>query len=141
MAAIEWEAAEFQKRMEIPCVVTCNSEDLPVDHDLGNAAFSIFREILTNTSKHAAATRVEVELSTDDSMLTMKIIDNGRGMTHTDLLKKGSFGVRGMLERARNLGGEIQFEGKPGAGTIITARLPLDPITSSLQTFSPAGAP
>jgi two-component system sensor histidine kinase UhpB len=141
VAAIEWEAAEFQKRMEIPCIVTCKSEDLPVEPDLGNAAFSIFREILTNISKHAAATKVEVELSTDDTMLAMKIIDNGRGMAHTDLLKKGSFGLRGMLERARNLGGEIRFEGKTGAGTTITALLPLDPITYPPENFLPLGAP
>ncbi len=140
VAAIEWEASEFEKRMEIPCVVTCKSEDLAVDPDLGNAAFSVFREILTNISKHAAATKVEVELSTDDTMLTMKIIDNGRGMAHTDLLKKGSFGLRGMLERARNLGGEIRFEGKAGQGTTITAHLPLDPVTVPPEGFLPAGA-
>ncbi len=140
VAAIEWEAAEFQKRMEIPCVVSCKNEDLPVDPDLGNAAFSIFREILTNISKHAAATMVEVELSTDDTMLAMKIIDNGRGMAHSDLLKKGSFGLRGMLERARNLGGEIRFEGESGAGTTITALLPLDPISLPVESLLPAGA-
>jgi signal transduction histidine kinase len=141
VAAIEWEAAEFQKRMEIPCVVTCKNEDLPVDPDLGNAAFSIVREILTNISKHAAATKVEIELSTDDTTLTMKIIDNGRGMAHTDLLKKGSFGLRGMLERARNLGGGIQFDGKAGAGTIISVQLPLDPITHPPESFAPPEAP
>jgi signal transduction histidine kinase len=141
VAAIEWEAAEFQKRMEIPCVVTCKNEDLPVDPDLGNAAFSIVREILTNISKHAAATKVEIELSTDDTTLTMKILDNGRGMAHTDLLKKGSFGLRGMLERARNLGGGIQFDGKAGAGTIISVQLPLDPITHPPESFAPPEAP
>jgi signal transduction histidine kinase len=141
VAAIEWEATEFEKRMEIPCIVTCKSEDEPVDPDLGNAAFSIFREILTNISKHAAATKVAVELSTDDAMLSMQIIDNGRGIAHTDLLKKGSFGLRGMLERARNLGGEIRFEGKPGAGTIITVHLPLDPVTHSPANSLPPGMP
>lgn len=143
VAAIEWEAAEFQKRMEIPCVVTCKSEDLPVDPDLGNAAFSIFREILTNISKHAAATKVEVELATDASMLIMRVIDNGRGMAHADLLKRGSFGLRGMLERAHNLGGEIRFGDGAGAGTTITVRLPLDPVSISFpaETFLPASPP
>jgi two-component system sensor histidine kinase UhpB len=138
MAAIEWEAAEFQKRMEIPCVVTCKSEDLPADPDLCNAAFSIFREILTNISKHAAARKVEVELDTDTVMLKMKISDNGRGMAGSDLHKKGSFGLRGMLERARNLGGDVRFEGKAGEGTTVTALLPLDPVTNPPETFLPA---
>jgi signal transduction histidine kinase len=135
LAAIEWEASEFEKRMEIPCIVNCKSEDLAVNHDLGNAAFSIFREILTNISKHAAATKVEVELSADNTMLVMSIIDNGRGMANTDLLKRGSFGLRGMLERARNLGGEMRFEGKPNVGTTITAYLPLNPANHPIENI------
>lgn len=127
LVAIEWAAAEFQERMGIPCIVSCKNKELPVEPDLGNAAFSIFQEILTNTSKHANATKVEVQLSIDDTMLIMKVTDNGRGMLHSDLLKIGSYGLRGMLERARNLGGEIRFDSGLNIGTIITALLPLDP--------------
>jgi signal transduction histidine kinase len=125
--------------MEIPCIVTCQSEDLPVDPDLGTAAFSIFREILTNISKHAAASRVEVDVRADDTTLTMKIVDNGRGMARADMQKIGSFGLRGMLERARNLGGEIHFESAAGIGTVITASLPLDPITHPPESFVAMG--
>ena len=55
VAAIEWEAAEFQKRMEIPCVVHCASEHVAASPELAQALFSVFREILTNISKHASA--------------------------------------------------------------------------------------
>jgi len=127
LAAIEWEASEFEKRMEIPCVVSCANDDLAVDPELGTAVFSLFREILTNISKHAGATEVQVDLETDDTMLRMTVRDNGRGITRTDLLKSDSFGLRGMLERARNLGGEIRFDGNPGKGTTIVATLPLTP--------------
>src|SRR5262249_61983299 len=47
LEAIEWEAGEFQKRMEIPCTVKCASHDIPIDPELGNALFSVFRETLT----------------------------------------------------------------------------------------------
>lgn len=126
LAAIEWEASEFSKRMEIPCMVSCASDDLAVDADLGTAVFSLFREILTNISKHAGATEVQVDIETDEAMLRLMVRDNGRGITRTDLLKAGSFGLRGMLERARNLGGEIRFDGNPGKGTMIVATLPLE---------------
>ena len=126
LAAIEWEAAEFEKRMEIPCVVSCVNEDIPVDPDLGTAVFSLFREILTNISKHAGATMVQADIETDESTLRLTVRDNGRGITRTDLLKSGSFGLRGMLERARHLGGEIRFDGNPGKGTTIVATLPLE---------------
>ena len=126
LAAIEWEAAEFQKRMEIPCVVSCPSEDVPVAPEMGTAVFSLFREILTNISKHAGATTVQVDIETVDGTLRLSVHDNGRGITRTDLLKTGSFGLRGMLERAHNLGGEIRFDGSPGGGTTIVATLPLE---------------
>jgi two-component system sensor histidine kinase UhpB len=139
LAAIEWEASEFSKRMEIPCVVSCANDDIPVDPDLGTAVFSLFREILTNISKHAGATAVHVDVETDDSLLRLSVRDNGRGITRTDLLKSGSFGLRGMLERARHLGGEIQFDGNPGMGTTIVATLPLDPAhTAAAATPAPS---
>jgi signal transduction histidine kinase len=101
--------------------------------------FSLFREILTNISKHAGATAVHVDVETDDSLLRLSVRDNGRGITRTDLLKSGSFGLRGMLERARHLGGEIQFDGNPGMGTTIVATLPLDPAhTAAAATPAPS---
>ena len=126
LAAIEWEAAEFQKRMEIPCVVHCATEHIAANPELAHALFSVFREILTNISKHAGATQVVVDLGVNDGMFTLKVTDNGRGIEHTDLLKSGSFGLRGMLERARHLGGEITFERGPQLGTVVTAQLPLE---------------
>ncbi len=134
LAAIEWEAAEFQKRMEIPCVVKCATEHIAAHPELAHALFSLFREILTNISKHAGATKVEVELSVNGGMFTLNVTDNGRGIEHTDLLKSGSFGLRGMLERARHLGGEISFERGPSTGTVVTARLPLE-----APPYTPAG--
>ncbi len=135
LAAVEWEAAEFQKRMEIPCVVNCKSDDIAVDPELGNALFSVFREILTNISKHSGATKVEVNIGVDNKTLTLRVKDNGRGIAQADLLKPGSFGLRGMLERARHLGGEIRFDGGPGQGTVITASLPLAPPVSAPERF------
>src|SRR5262249_48952636 len=125
LEAIEWEAGEFQKRVEIPCQVQCASEDIAIDPELGNALFSIFRETLTNISKHARASAVRVELGVDGGTVKLRVQDNGRGIENTDLLKPASFGLRGMLERARNLGGEVSFEGAPERGTTITVRLPL----------------
>ena len=126
LAAIEWEAGEFQQRMEIPCIVNCAGEDIAVDPELASALFSIFRETLTNISKHARATAVHVHLGVGDGKVSLSVSDNGRGIQNTDLLKPGSFGLRGMLERGRNLGGEVSFKGAPGEGTTVTVRLPLE---------------
>ncbi len=125
LAAVEWEASEFAKRMALPCTVHCNNEDIALEPDLANALFSIFRETLTNISKHAGATRVEVALAADGTTCTLSVTDNGCGFSQTDLLKDQSFGLRGMLERARNLGGDIKFIGGPGIGMTVIASLPL----------------
>jgi signal transduction histidine kinase len=126
LAAIEWEAGEFEKRMEIPCVVNCAGKDVAVEPELANALFSIFRETLTNISKHARATAVRVDFGVGDGRVLLSVTDNGRGIHKTDPFKAGSFGLRGMLERARNLGGEVSFKKASGGGTTISVRLPLD---------------
>jgi two-component system, NarL family, sensor histidine kinase UhpB len=51
--------------------------------------------------------------------------DNGRGITRDEMLKPKSFGIRGMLERASNLGGKFEISGTPGQGTTLSVRLPL----------------
>ncbi len=131
LAAVEWEASEFSKRMEIPCTVDCRDEDIVVDPELATTLFAVFRETLTNIAKHSGATRVDVMLEADETACLLSVFDNGRGISQTDLLKKDSYGLRGMLERARNLGGEIRFSGGPGKGTTVIARLPLDAASRS----------
>lgn len=125
LAAVEWEASEFAKRIGIPCTIRCEDEEIAIGPEQANALFSVFRETLTNISKHSSATRVDVELEIDEENCTLTVADNGRGITQTDLLKEKSFGLRGMLEHARNLGGEITFNSSPNYGMTVIARLPL----------------
>lgn len=124
-AAVEWLAEEFENRMDIPCRVVCASEDLNIHADVANALFSIFRESLTNITKHANATCVDALLKVENDMLTLQVEDNGRGIASSDLGKSGSFGLRGMEERTDQLGGTIRVAGIPGVGTRITVRMPI----------------
>lgn len=135
LAAVEWEATEFAKRMGIPCKVHCNDEELAVEPELASTLFSVFREALTNIAKHAGASHVEVELNTDGKNCTLSVTDDGCGITQTKLLRDKSFGLRGMLERTRNLGGGLSFDGTSGQGTKITAHVPLDPATRQPANF------
>lgn len=125
VAAIEWLAREFECRMDIPCRVVCNFEDLDIHADAANALFGIFREALTNITKHAGATRVDTLLQVESNALTLQVEDNGRGIASGDLGKSGSFGLRGMEERTDQLGGTIRIAGIPGIGTRITVRIPI----------------
>ena len=58
-------------------------------------------------------------------MVVLEVCDNGRGIAPDQITKPGSFGIRGMRERARSLGGDVEIEGIPGAGTRIKVEIPL----------------
>lgn len=125
VAAIEWQAREFSKRTEIACQFCCDSEDIPLDADLAIAIFRIFQEILTNISKHAAASIVSITLCEKESWISLEATDNGLGITDSDMKKPGSFGIRGMRERCQQLGGDLRVNGIAGKETRVTMQIPM----------------
>lgn len=127
VAALEWQAREFEKQMGIPCVFRADGTDIEgeLDPDHASALFRIFQETLTNIAKHAGATRVTVTLRRQRQHLTLAICDNGRGITPADRLKPQSFGLRGMSERARALGGTLTLSAGPGGGTMVVVKIRL----------------
>lgn len=124
VAAIEWQAREFQSRTGIRCETASASEEISLDPDLSVNLFRIFQETLTNVTKHANASMVRVTIGESDGWLDLEVHDNGRGITRDDMSKPKSFGIRGMLERTRHLGGNIEISGAPGKGTTLSVRLP-----------------
>jgi len=123
VAALEWQAAEFEKRLDMACRVTCAHEEIALEGEISIALFRIFQETLTNIAKHAGASRVEVELEADEAMVSLHVHDNGRGIAGEDLVKPQAFGIIGMQERARSLGGSASVR-RTRTGTTATVRLP-----------------
>lgn len=124
-AAIEWQAREFQSRTNIPCEILANIEELELAGPAAVAIFRIFQEILTNVARHAQATRVTVEVKSEDGTLLLKVTDNGRGISPERINGGGSLGLVGMRERALLLGGVLHLHGVPGKGTTVTVSVPL----------------
>lgn len=118
-AALEWQCREFEKQNGIPCRYSSNAEP-GFDEGRAVALFRIIQEALTNIAKHARATRVEVELRMDRHQLLLSVRDDGVGVAPADRQKAGSFGLRGMKERAHALGGRLSLSDAPGGGTIVT---------------------
>jgi PAS domain S-box-containing protein len=123
VAAIEWQAAEFEKHMDMSCRLTCTHKEIRLDSKISIALFRIFQEALTNIAKHSGAKRVEVELEADAENVMLQVHDNGYGIADRDLGKPQAFGILGMQERARNLGGEAGVR-RTRTGTVVTLRLP-----------------
>jgi two-component system sensor histidine kinase DegS len=91
--------------------------------------FRIVQEALSNVERHAKATRVTVGLDIDPKRLRVTIGDNGVGFDMDTVLrdpdKWDHFGIRGILERARLVGGEGKIKSKKGHGTTIVVNIPL----------------
>jgi len=124
VAAVQWQAKEFSDRTGISCKVACDSDDITLDSDLAIAIFRVFQEALTNTSKHATASQVQVTLADFDQLILLEVGDNGKGITDADLQKRDSFGIRGMRERCQQLKGSFHISGNPEEGTKVTILIP-----------------
>ncbi|HLQ45113.1 MAG TPA: sensor histidine kinase [Planctomycetaceae bacterium] len=96
--------------------------------------YRIVQESLTNTVKHAGAHAARVSIARTGNELVVAIQDNGCGfttMSSQKLMSDGHLGLAGMSERAALLGGSFVVESKPGDGTVVRARLPLEIFTGT----------
>lgn len=106
--------------------VTGTAEDL---HDEIEATLlRIVQEALSNTARHADATRVGVTLSFMGDEVTLDVRDDGRGFDPLATVERtgtGGFGLDGMRARAERIAGALTVESEPGGGTAVSARVPL----------------
>jgi PAS domain S-box-containing protein len=93
-------------------------------HPARIALFRIVQEALNNACRHSQSEVVRVEIADKGDHVCAQIQDWGVGFDSTQV-KKGRFGLQGMRERARLLGGQIVIETSPSKGTRIEARLPI----------------
>ena len=93
---------------------------------LENAAYRIVQEALSNAIKHSQSPRIEIELSQDGDQIQIRVEDWGAGF-EPRAVGEGCFGLEGIRERARLLGGKAAIESSPGQGTRVHAELPMTP--------------
>jgi PAS domain S-box-containing protein len=127
--AVEWLVEDFQQRSGVACDLEVSDPDLDLALPDAHATvvYRSIQESLTNVTKHARASRVEVSIGQSNGMLTVRVCDNGAGFSADDPRKPNSYGLLGLRERAALLGGDATISSAPGAGTRIDIRLPLEP--------------
>jgi signal transduction histidine kinase len=125
VAALEWQAQEFQNRTGIQCECQVSSDEVNLPGDHSTAVFRIFQEILTNVVRHAKASRVAVALKRAADSVVLEVKDNGRGISQSEISDPKALGLLGMRERAILFGGEVNFISVPGRGTTVVVRIPL----------------
>jgi signal transduction histidine kinase len=100
--------------------------DAAIAMETATVAYWIIQESLSNVMRHAKATQFDVQLDAHDGWLLISISDNGLGFRPRENTHD-TFGLLGMQERARALGGEVDIHSVPGLGTRVKARLPMQP--------------
>jgi len=125
VAAVRWLAQDFSRRSGVPAQVQCSSEALCIDAAVQVVAYRTVQEALTNIAKHAKAHHVRIELSDREGFLTVEVSDDGQGMAPGAREKPRSFGLRGLAERARSVGGWLDVSSHGGRGTSVIVSIPL----------------
>lgn len=123
--ALEWQAREFTRRYHIPIQLEIGGDikDVPDPHR--TYLYRIVQEGLTNCARHAQAKNIRVSLEESDGQLVARVDDDGVGFdSHRGVIY--GLGLLGMTERVRELCGKISIQSKPGEGTHIEVKLPLN---------------
>jgi signal transduction histidine kinase len=106
---------------EVPIAFDVDADGLPEPIEL--AAYFIVCEALTNARRYAAASAIRVRVAPVADALLVEIADDGAGGADPG----SGTGLRGLVDRVDALGGRLELDSPPGAGTRVTARLPLRP--------------
>lgn len=122
-AAIEWYTDDFQKRTGIQ--VARELEPVTeISRDESLTLFRILQESLTNVTRHAQASQIDIMLRKNPNHLLFQISDNGIGIRQEQKTNRKTFGLTGMKERAGLIGATLQIINETKGGTTITVHLP-----------------
>ena len=126
--ALGQEVDRFNKETGINVRFTVSGDRCDLLPEVETGLLRICQESLANVRKHAKTSDVEVNLTFNESVIELRVSDNGVGFKPdtTDKVRKkrGAFGLIGMRERARGLGGSFEVESKKGKGTLVRSVIP-----------------
>jgi signal transduction histidine kinase len=131
VAALQWQVRSFTERFGVRAALAFNAEPRDLDPDIALTLLRAGQEALTNIAKHAQATEVALDFVDMGDEVSLEIADNGIGIAADALAKPESFGISGLRERIRALGGEMDLISETGAlatrGTTLIVTLPRRP--------------
>lgn len=130
-SALHWYVDEFSKRSNIETKIESPSDLGRLPADMEMAIFRIVQECLANIHRHSGSETAAIRVEKEDHRITVVAQDAGRGIPPDRIAGisegRGGVGFRGMAERLRFLGGNLAIDSN-GAGTVVTATLPLKPV-------------
>jgi two-component system, NarL family, sensor histidine kinase DegS len=124
-AALHNHVRAFEATSGVACAISTGLRGR-LAPDIETVLYRVTQESLNNVSKHAGAARVTVSLAADNGSVRLRIKDDGVGFDPTAagrLLGQGHFGLAGMRERVEMVGGRLQIDSGPGAGTTVAVEM------------------
>jgi signal transduction histidine kinase len=127
---LRWYLKRYEKRVGIIVDLEASSlkERLPVD--IETALYRIFQEALTNVTRHAHASHIQLAIRRHKAGVVVDVKDDGCGFDMEQVFGQeasaSGMGILGMRERTVLLGGVFNLHSAPGAGTQISIEIPLE---------------
>ena len=129
LPALEWMVEDLAKKHGIDARVKVLGSERSLPAEVELLLFRIAQEALTNTRRHAEASRARITLEFGDDKVVLTVNDNGKGfklpLRLGDLASVGKLGLAGMQERAQLIGGRLELQSEVGKGTTVTVEVPV----------------
>jgi signal transduction histidine kinase len=125
-AAITGLCRRFSEEYLIKVACECKGIPAVLESTIALGILRVAQESLHNVAKHSHANTVQVELTCMERRLVLVVRDNGKGFDVQSVGTKAGLGLISMRERIVLLGGQFVIDSKPGIGTTLTARTPLN---------------
>jgi signal transduction histidine kinase len=123
-ASIENVCHDLNVNGNVSCETRRRGGDAALHMHVADEIFNVAREALTNAFRHAHASKIVVTLDYGTRYFTLVCVDNGRGIESTEQGRQGHWGLQGMRERVRKLGGQMKCRSTAGQGVEIVAAIP-----------------
>ena len=129
VAAMDWQARDFYSRIGIRCGVDLPDDEPKLPAEMATDLFRVFQELLTNVSRHAQASRVDIILEITEAAIHLEVKDDGRGVQERER-DRPALGLLGIRERLEHWGGTMDSapvhpgSARPGTGVRIMIPLP-----------------
>ena len=97
----------------------------PLERRIEDELLRIGQEAVANAVRHAAATRIDVQLIYQAARVSLRVEDDGRGFDPSRNGAQGHYGIQGMQERAGEIDATLELESTPGKGTLVSVEAPV----------------
>lgn len=129
---LEAESQRINAAREVQVNVMADTRKLLLENDRQVMLFRIIQEAMQNSMRHGKAQHIRIQIETINDMIEVKVADDGIGFDTANPSLTG-VGIIHLQQRTRLLNGEIEWQSKPGAGTVVAIRVPNPPIIDALN--------